>query len=34
MEQENERKVAQQHLLDSLMNIEGHVGDVWHQLGT
>lgn len=33
MEQENERKEAQQHLLDSLKNIEGHVGDVWSQLG-
>lgn len=33
IEQENERKVAQQHLLDSLTKIEGHVGDFWSQLG-
>ena len=34
MEQEHDRKIAQQNLLDSLMNIEGHVGEVWNQLGT
>jgi hypothetical protein len=34
MEQENDRKIAQQHLMDSLLNIEGHVGEVWNQLGT
>jgi hypothetical protein len=34
VEQENDRKIAQQHLLDSLVNIEGHVGEVWNQLGT
>lgn len=33
MDQENERKIAQQHLLDSLFNLEGHVGEVWNQLG-
>ena len=33
MEQEKDRKIAQQHLLDSLVNIEGHVGEVWNQLG-
>ncbi|XP_046463606.1 protein brambleberry-like [Daphnia pulex] len=32
MEQENDRKIAQQHLMDSLLNIEGHVGEVWNQL--
>nr|CAH0113208.1 unnamed protein product [Daphnia galeata] len=32
MEQEHDRKIAQQNLLDSLMNIEGHVGEVWNQL--
>ncbi|KAI9560103.1 hypothetical protein GHT06_014113 [Daphnia sinensis] len=32
VEQENDRKIAQQHLLNSLMNIEGHVGEVWNQL--
>lgn len=34
MEQENDRKIAQEHLLNSLMNLEGHVGEVWNQLGT
>ena len=33
MEQEKDRKIAQQHLLDSLVNIERHVGEVWNQLG-
>lgn len=33
LEHENERKMAQQHLLDSITSIEGHVGEVWHQLG-
>ncbi|KAK4029654.1 protein brambleberry [Daphnia magna] len=32
MEQENDRKIAQEHLLNSLMNLEGHVGEVWNQL--
>ena len=31
-EQENERQVAQQRLLESLTNVENHVGDVWNQL--
>lgn len=34
IQQEQERKMAQQHLLESLNNIEGHVGEFWDQLGT
>jgi len=33
LQQENERQIAQQNLLQSLTNIEGHVGDFWNQLG-
>jgi len=31
-EQESERKLAQQNLMQSLTSIEGHVGDFWDQL--
>lgn len=33
VQQENERQVAQQNLIESLTSIEGHVGDFWNQLG-
>lgn len=33
IEQENERKEAQMHLLESLNSIETHVGVFWTQLG-
>lgn len=33
LQQKNERQIAQQNLLQSLTNIEGHVGDFWNQLG-
>lgn len=33
IQQEKERKQAQQHLLESLNSIEGHVGEFWDQLG-
>ena len=33
LQQQDERKVAQQHLLESLSNVEEHVSDVWNQLG-